>query len=594
MNDVAASNEIQAAALPLFGIIPRERIRLGKWNPRKRITPAELQEMGASIKLHGIMSPILVRPIEGEDDMYELVFGERRFRGAEVAGLEGIPCQVRVMTDKEVRIAQHIENLQRKDVHPIEEAEGYAVLMKEDGYTVDQLADEVGMSRSYIYGRLKFSALASIARDAFFEGKLIASTALLIARIPVESLQELATEEILNDGNPLSYRDAFEHIQLRYMLDLDRARFSIKDAKLVKEAGSCDTCPKRTGNQAILYPDLSADICTDPNCFASKSRAHDEKTLTTAKKKGVPVYEGEEATEFLDDTELVSTESRLYRYDRPVDRSTSYSKTVEDVLQPDQLPEPQAFVRVDGKVKALYEPTAMQEALEKAGVCKAEEREEQQQDAAPAGGKAVVRLAAPQPDLREMVAELETKVRVTAYKRIREKAEGGMYAELLRSTMKSLLGLAGNYSDFSLPDDVLQGVYDFDTSTDEAIAAYVDQADVAQLLLLLMDAVFGRTIDVSRYDITTEGSIDEEDADYLSFKDLAAGAGIALDDLRAELTPAPEEPEDENPEQSVQVESPKKQPARRKKKAVDTANTEDDKPSIDPATAWPFPTGGRP
>jgi ParB/RepB/Spo0J family partition protein len=538
--------ETQIAA-PLFGVIPRTHIRLGKWNPRKRITEAELQELADSIRAHSLMQPILVRPIEGEDDMYELVFGERRFRAAEIAELEGIPCQVRVMTDKEVRIAQHIENLKRKDVHPIEEAEGYEVMMKEDGYTADQLADEVGKSRSYIYGRLKLCALAPAAREAFYDGKLSASTALLIARIPVESLQEHAAEEILNDGEPLAYRAAFEHIQERYMLNLDRARFSITDAKLVKVAGSCEACPKRAGNQPMIFEGVDADVCTDPNCFASKSRAHDDKTLTAAQKKGIPVYEGEEAQMFLDDTELVSAEDRINSFDRRIATSDSWSTTVGDLLKPEELPKPAAFVRVDGKVTPMFEQTAMQEALEKAGVCETvEQRQDREAEAAekaagaPAGkGKTP---AAPQVDIRALAAEQEAKVRLEAYKRVRTASDLASNAELLRPLLKALIGIYETYSDYSLPDDVLSEVYDFDTSGDEAIAAYIDQAPAQILLLLLMDTIIGRAIDVGSHDMRHDGSIDEDDGYYQAFTALIEAAGINLDAIRAEKALKPEQP----------------------------------------------------
>ncbi|WP_136419942.1 ParB/RepB/Spo0J family partition protein [Herbaspirillum sp. ST 5-3] len=567
-------------AAPLFGIIPRTHIRLGIWNPRKRITEAELQELAESIRLHGLMQPILVRPIAGEDDMYELVFGERRFRAAEIAALDGIPCQVRVMTDKEVRIAQNIENLQRQDVHPIEEAEGYELLMREDGYTADQLAEETGKSRSYIYGRLKLCALAPSAREAFYDGKLSASAALLVARIPVESLQEHATQEILNDGDPMSYRAAVEHIQERYMLNLDRARFSIKDAKLVKEAGSCEECPKRTGNQPMIYGDVSADICTDPNCFASKSRAHDDKVLEKAQKKGIPVYEGEEAKEFLDDTELVSTDDRLYQFERKVDL-TAYNKFIEDVLPPEQLPTPVAYVRIDGKVKPMFEPTAMQVALEKAGVCESEEAIAARQDAQRASVDPA--KAAEQEEKKRQqeetlqrkaaAADAETNVRVTAYRKIREAFKSGLPVAAWRVLAKEML------IDHSAPNTLLPDVYQWERNSDEDTIAFIEQASAEELQLLVMDMMFGNTLSVNQWEVHEDGGFDDESEEYQAFIALAASADVDIDALRTEMYP---------PEKNDEpTEAPKKAKAGRKKK-TDTTETPD------PAVAWPFPTGVRP
>jgi ParB/RepB/Spo0J family partition protein len=533
-------------AEPRFGNIPLACVIPSKTNPRKHFNDVGLEELASSIKQHGVAQPILVRPLPTTEDMIdcvEIVAGERRYRASKLAGLESIPAIVRELTDVQALEIQVIENLQREDVHPIEEAEGYDQLMKLHGYTSDQLAEKVGKSRSYIYGRLKFCALAPAARDAFFDGKLSASTALLIARIPVESLQAHATEELANDGDPLSYRAAFEHIQERYMLKLDRARFPIADAKLVKAAGDCDACPKRTGNQPMIFKDVSADICTDPNCFASKSRAHDDKTLAAAQKKGIPVYEGEEAEEFIDENELISTNTPLYEFDRRVDNA-SYSRPVEELLTPDQLPKPTAYVRIDGKVSPMYEPTAMQEALEKAGICETAEQlqaRKQGTEQSSTSSMATPARKAAAPDIRAITAEQETKVRVEAYKRIRAAAQTGLTVELLRSLLKNMLGQFG-YSDFSLPDDVLGDIYTFNTSTEDSIFEHIDQAPMEELMLLLMDALVGSAIDVSSYDMNNDGSLDEDDEGFLSFVALTEAAGVDLMAIRTELAPADGQP----------------------------------------------------
>jgi ParB/RepB/Spo0J family partition protein len=146
--------------------IPLDQLHESPFNPRKFFDPAALQELADDIKAHGrILSPLLVRPrvpplFAGTDDAdaitgYELVFGHRRLRAADLAGLQVVDCMVRSMTDLEVKRAQISENLQRQDVHPIEEAEGFQALMDDHGETADTIASSTGKSRSYVYGRLK-------------------------------------------------------------------------------------------------------------------------------------------------------------------------------------------------------------------------------------------------------------------------------------------------------------------------------------------------------------------------------------------------------------------------------------------------------
>jgi ParB/RepB/Spo0J family partition protein len=588
----AASN----FAEPHFGNIPIACVIPSKTNPRKYFDEAALNELAASIKNHGVAQPILVRPLPTTEDMIdcvEIVAGERRYRASKLAGMETIPAIVRELTDVQALEIQVIENLQRQDVHPIEEAEGYDQLMKLHGYTADQLADKVGKSRSYIFGRLKLRALAPPTREAFFNGQLSASTALLIARIPVENLQEQATKEIINDGDPMSYREAFEHIKLRYMLDLDRARFSIKDAKLLAAAGSCTACPKRTGNQPMIFEGVSADVCTDPNCFASKCRAHDDKTLAVAQKKGIPVYEGEEAQDFLDETELCSTEAQLHQFERRTNLS-DYFTPVSQCLTEDQLPKPAAYVRIDGKVQPLFEPTAMQAALEKAGACETVEqrqaREQAKSDEAGTSPLPTVKPKTPAVDLRVEAGEREAKIRVEAYKRIRAAASAELSVAMFRVMLKTLLGQF-NYSDYSLPDDLLRDLYDydFDSSSEDKIFEYIDQAPMPVLQRLMMDALFANAIDVGTCDMNSDGSLDDEDGDYLAFTALTESAGVDLNAIREELAPAPAAEEEAPPEDA----STTKKPTRKKKTAAEAQEPKDAAPITDPAAAWPFPKGAQ-
>jgi ParB/RepB/Spo0J family partition protein len=271
-------------------------------NPRKRFPEAEHLELTASIAKHDVLQPVLVRPWPGRaagEEAYELVAGERRHRAAEAAGKADIPALVRDLSDDEVLHIQIIENLQRKDVHPLEEADGFK-LLQDRGHTIEQISEEVSQSRTYVTQRLKLASLIEPCRQLFFDGKLTSSTALLIARLPAE-LQQKAADEITDEdrfgwGEPMSVREASEHIQETYMLRLDHAPFKTDDAELVPSAGACGPCPKRTGNQTELFGDVqSAETCTDPSCFQQKRAAAAAQKVAAAEASGRTVITGQEA-----------------------------------------------------------------------------------------------------------------------------------------------------------------------------------------------------------------------------------------------------------------------------------------------------------
>lgn len=306
---------MNAPESPTTLLIPIADIIQSPTNPRKHFDATKLDELALSIKAHGVLQPILVRkwdvgmanpsqqPMVEMMRRHEIVCGERRWRASQIAGMATIPAIVRELTDKEVLELQVVENLQREDVHALEEAEGYERLMKYHDYTADSLGEKIGKSRAYIYARIKLLALAPAARDLFFEGKLTASTALLIARIPGTTLQMQAAADITKPdwkGDVMAYRAAADHIQRVYTLDLEDATFKTDDAALVPKAGSCDACPKRSGNDLILFADIGdPDVCTDPACFKNKRETNFLRLKDIAQKSGREIVSGKEAEEAL-------------------------------------------------------------------------------------------------------------------------------------------------------------------------------------------------------------------------------------------------------------------------------------------------------
>jgi ParB/RepB/Spo0J family partition protein len=302
--------------------IPLAKLTPSPLNHRKRFDEVKLDELVGSVRAQGVIQPILARPLSG--DKFEVVAGERRFRAAKKAGLADIPAVVRDLTDEQVLELQMIENSQREDVHPLEEAEGYDALLKcrkdpKDPYTIDRLVQKSGKSRGTIYARLKLLALTKEGRQAFYDGTLDSSRALLLARIPLPDLQQKALKEILDDRygrGAMSYREAAEHIQDEYMLQLRGAPFKPDDPDLVPAAGACTTCPKRTGTNPELFPDVkSADVCTDPKCFAAKRGAHFVQIKAQAVAKGREVVSGKDARDYvrLDDRCNSDGKYRTYR-----------------------------------------------------------------------------------------------------------------------------------------------------------------------------------------------------------------------------------------------------------------------------------------
>jgi len=295
MNAPLPPEAVAVATLPVNQIQPSPS------NPRKYFDEAYIAELAESIKTHGLIQPITVRPHPLDTNglwPYQLVVGECRWRAAKLAGLTDIPAFWRELDDKQVLETQIIENLNRRDVTPLEEAEGYRRLMQEYGHTADTIATQIGKSRSHVYARLKLLELCPGAIKYFNEGKLDASTALLVARIGNLKLQEQAAKEISQqwNGEPMSYRTAADHVQHRYMLKLSDAPFSRADETLLPAAGRCHDCPKRTGNDHDLFADVkSPDMCTDPACFDAKKAAHVTAQKQRAKANGCKIIEGKDA-----------------------------------------------------------------------------------------------------------------------------------------------------------------------------------------------------------------------------------------------------------------------------------------------------------
>lgn len=161
-DDDAEKGELQTVAA--------EALQPGKYQPRTRMDPGSLEELAASIKAQGVMQPILVRPIDG--GRYEIIAGERRWRAAGLAGLHEVPCLVREIPDEAALAMSLIENIQREDLNPLEEASGIQRLIDEFGMTHQEAADAVGRSRPAASNLLRLLNLAKPAQELLMAGDI--------------------------------------------------------------------------------------------------------------------------------------------------------------------------------------------------------------------------------------------------------------------------------------------------------------------------------------------------------------------------------------------------------------------------------------
>ena len=277
-----------------FRNLPLDSFIESALNPRRIFDEAALNELAESIRTQGVLSPVLVRPVGPHS--FEIVAGRRRYRAAQLAGVEYVPADIRELTDAQCLEISIVENLQRRDVHPLEEAEGFVALLRleEPKYSIEQIAAKCGKSAGYVASRLRLTELAPAAIEAFTKDEIGLGHALLLAKLQPQQQEEALTacwQESYTGGSKakrilLSVRHLREWIEHNILLELATAPFSKEDATLVPEAGSCHDCPKRTGHNTLLFEGIAAqhDSCSDPACYAAKVDAHVKRTVAAKPK----------------------------------------------------------------------------------------------------------------------------------------------------------------------------------------------------------------------------------------------------------------------------------------------------------------------
>jgi len=241
-----------------------ERIRSGRYQPRTRMDEAALEELADSIRQQGVVQPILVRPVDG--GQYEIVVGERRWRAAQRAGLKEIPALVRAVPDQAALALALIENIQREDLNPLEEAQGIKRLVEEFGLTHDAAAQAVGRSRSAITNLLRLTQLAQPVQALVLAGKLDmgharallalapAQQAIVAAKIAAESLSVREAERLAHAALHPEKRAARR--RSRRGIDGDLLRLETEIAEALGASVRIEPGRKGAGRLVIRYSSL--------------------------------------------------------------------------------------------------------------------------------------------------------------------------------------------------------------------------------------------------------------------------------------------------------------------------------------------------
>jgi len=273
--------------------LPLECLAESANNPRRRFDESALIELADSIRTQGILAPLVVRPV---GQHFEIVAGARRFRAAQIVGLETAPVRIVELSHAQALEASIVENLQRRDVHPLDEAQGFAVLMRleEPKYSIEQVSAKCGKGPAYVAARLRLTELAAEVVDAFAKDEIGVGHALLLAKLQPEQQLEVLNacyQEQYSNGNKakrilLPVRHLQQWIEHNVFLELTSAPFSKVEAELVPEAGACSDCSKRTGHNRLLFDGMEPknDSCSDPQCYAAKIEAHVRQAIAAKPK----------------------------------------------------------------------------------------------------------------------------------------------------------------------------------------------------------------------------------------------------------------------------------------------------------------------
>ena len=264
------SSILQIQNLPLGNIKPDPE------QPRKTFNKDALQQLSESIEEHGVLQPITVRQLNGH---YIIVMGERRYRASKLAGKKTIPCIVRTYENNDVLEVQIIENLQRQDVEPTEEAEAIAYLSEK--YAPTEIAKRLGRTDNFIRQRLKLAGLIEGFKHFVRNGEMTISLGVGVALFEPEE-QQMMLETMGEDFNAHQINRMIKD----QTYELEKVSFDVADKKLVPKAGSCVECPFNAANQGNLFGEGKM-VCTKSACFETKKNKSFLNLIKKSKKENI-------------------------------------------------------------------------------------------------------------------------------------------------------------------------------------------------------------------------------------------------------------------------------------------------------------------
>lgn len=290
------NHQVKPAVVDLTGkqkSVPLTQIELPAHNTRKQINAAKFKGLVASIKQHGVLQPILVRQLSGTNGhaRYQIIAGERRFRAAQEAGLAEIPTNIRAFDETQILSANLTENLQREEIHPLDEAAGFLRMKEELNLDLRAIAQRVAKDVRYVARRMALNDLIEEACADLRKELITLAHALEICRLTPEiqphalaacyetkygfNRQTHEQDNQPDKSKPVRHvRYLQEWIARNVHLNLEQAPFPVDEPKLREDGLTCLNCPKRSGYNKTLFADIKhADTCLDPLCYQQKVRA---------------------------------------------------------------------------------------------------------------------------------------------------------------------------------------------------------------------------------------------------------------------------------------------------------------------------------
>lgn len=256
--------------------LPIGKIKADPEQPRKTFDEKHLEQLSESIKQHGVLQPITVRK-SGKD--FIIVMGERRFRASKMANKATIPCIVKDYKNNEILEVQIIENLQRQDVEPAEEAESIAYLSEK--YAPSEIAKRLGRTDNFIRQRLKLAGLIDGFKYFVRNGEMTISLGVGVALFAPKE-QQMMLETMGEDFNAHQINRMIKD----QTYDLEKASFDVKDKKLLPKAGSCVECPFNAANQGNLFGEGKM-VCTKSACYETKKSKSFLNLIEKSKKENI-------------------------------------------------------------------------------------------------------------------------------------------------------------------------------------------------------------------------------------------------------------------------------------------------------------------